>query len=275
VTSHKNQLRTVKTSILNKKLNPFKVLSFILLTILALFIYLVLSLFLTKTKTPHKSADNRKILVSNTPTLEQKSKTTIKEQIIWMVFHDSYNNSKFWFEIPYPGPYCDACFDYAWGVTDSQSLSVIGGEFNNNSSNWVLISTIANQKGKDNQEISKIPIETIYSDLTKTPIGKSTSYSNSEKQKIEIIHKDDKQIENIKIFIAEIKSNLESTSQIAIFKQFDNIIVISFNNAENIIYKDVFNHIIDTFSFKKIEGTKYIDLCRKYSAYPVDLCEDY
>ena len=274
---YKKSVSLQRSSTIHKELDSFKILFFIFFIVLALFIYLVLSLLMVKTKKPQKTTNNTNISISNTPNSTENNKSIIKEQIIWMVLKDGYNNSNFWFEIPYPGPFCDACLDFSAGVTDLQSLSLIGGLFDAKERNgWIFNSTIIKDNIAKNQKISEIPIDIIYKDLVVIPIGKNKIYNLFNNRQVEITHRHDKEVNNIKLYIADLKSSdSKYTEQIAVFKHNGNLVYLSFINEGKNLYSDVFNHIIDTFSFKKMEGTKYIDLCKKYSAYPIDICADY
>jgi hypothetical protein len=209
--------------------------------------------------------------------LPTELKSNLKEQIIWMVFKDSYDNAKYSFEIPYPGPFCDACFDSSSGVRNMQGISVYGGLFKEDEDGgWLLLSTIISPKNTD-PWVDYLPPKTIYESLSMTPIGGSITYNEPENEKIVVNHTQDIQVENSKILVAELV-NLSHPSdpneQIAVFKLNGDMVIISYE-FYNRLYKDVFDHILSTLTFSVRSGPRYVDLCNKYTVYSKSFCNDY
>jgi hypothetical protein len=207
-------------------------------------------------------SDNTGTILTVTPYLERAND--------WRIYNYGSSDKliSYSFEIPYPGNYCNGCFDGISGCFNNDGKSscaistISGGYFSTAGHQWLIAQGIFNEFGtrlSDSQW--GIPSGNFIDELFSIQINETLNYFDKEKGTITYNLESIKYIENvpIRIFSSSSSSDFDlENPKIMLFKKNGKIIFISFKHEnDDQFHSNVFQHILDTFQFSLRKNNDY------------------
>jgi len=207
-----------------------------------------------------------------TPTLGP----SYQEKIIWIPDNrGSYKDLRYSMEIPFPGPYCSGCYDSTGGMTDIMLSQVEGGFFKDSQppnlakNKWLIVQGIFTQ-GKYLAGVGEswgIPAGDFYKMLSNEKIGNKFLLYDNNKKSYSSVRLPDKIIDGVQFFIFNSDFNVSGfepgNRTFAIFQKNGYVAYMSFEYNDT-LYKDVFDHMLNTLSFSEIKGKTYEEVKNAY-----------
>ncbi|PWU23022.1 hypothetical protein C5B42_04420 [Candidatus Cerribacteria bacterium 'Amazon FNV 2010 28 9'] len=196
---------------------------------------------------------------------QNSSAKQYSEQLTWIVYNQQYDQTQISMEIPFPGPYCD-CFDSTGGLSGVSLNQVEGGFFTNQDSpstrHWLIVSGLFTPGHFFQTMTWGVPIGNFYSQLSQIGIEKQGTFTDEKGVKTVVVHLQNKIIDGTTFFIFKTDLNVSNFGQMsrefAIFKHRSDVGYISFEYDRKLtLYSEVFDHMLQTFSFSKKGGTTY------------------
>lgn len=170
------------------------------------------------------------------------------------------------FLFPYPGPYCEGCFD-GWPYNNMpanvEGIWITGGYFDQPTKSapdraWSLTSGIVYMKDPEtkNAELNTY-LPSMIKDMLNTPIGGTAkitdSYNSYGKLAYKAKHIKDMSVDENTFSIYETTD--ENAQYYALLNKGDYVVVFSYT-FDKPLY-DVFEKILDTFEFKLVRNAAY------------------